>query len=679
MLQRPADPLSAGGACSINQIGGGGGDREAEQDAVVERESGSVSFSDDDDDDDNEVRPPIQVRDIPNFNAMELRQRLDFRDISLDNPKLVPRRIRERLSGVIDRALDGTHPGSILNAVLRGPSLANDVQAILNSDNQYNTDLFLEEISRVLQSNDTSMSDDELEFIVTVVQNRSGGKRKNINKIPYNKILSEKTRFLFNPDNRGGNNLCFSLCLARFEKKRQEEEKQKLLAQTVDVETLDEQTYAENTHLKILGDLTSCASFDKVTAFEREINAKIIIFHNTAGRKRLACYKTHDKINKHTVWLYLRDNHYYLIENPAGFFGSAYVCNYCYETYEAVLRHSCKLRCNVCFTNACHRHPTKTVKCGDCKRICKSNFCHKQHKMVELTHKTIPCDRLRYCETCGSVYTVGKGGKTHKCRPLKCRHCNEEIMDVKAPHQCYIQPLKKKKPTDKYLVYDFESRHHNGRHEANFCCVKDLDGKNMFCFPGLNCVEIIVERYRKPEYDGYTFIAHNASGFDNYILLEYMVKNKIAPELTMRGSRVNLMYDRAYKQRWIDSFSFLPMRLSKIPAALGFEDMMKGYFPHKFNTVGNEKYVGDDSEPYYYGYDNMSGSEKITFMAWYNTSAEKLSTLRKRFSSIVSMMWMCCSEDVVSIRILFGNAQNLTPLSLPHWHPVVWVCLKHCF
>lgn len=38
------------------------------------------------------------------------------------------------------------------------------------------------------------------------------------------------------------------------------------------------------------------------------------------------------------------------------------------------------------------------------------------------------------------------------------------------------------------------------------------------------------------------------------------------------------MYDEAYKQRWMDSFSLLPMSLSKIPAALGFEDMM-GYFP----------------------------------------------------------------------------------------------------
>ena len=38
--------------------------------------------------------------------------------------------------------------------------------------------------------------------------------------------------------------------------------------------SLNEQTYAENVHLKIMGNLTSCVSFDKVAAFEREIKAK---------------------------------------------------------------------------------------------------------------------------------------------------------------------------------------------------------------------------------------------------------------------------------------------------------------------------------------------------------------------------------------------------------------------
>ena len=124
----------------------------------------------------------------------------------------------------------------------------------------------------------------------------------------------------------------------------------------------------------------------------------------------------------------------------------------------------------------------------------------------------------------------------------------------------------------------------------------------------------------------------------------------------MRGHRVILMYDRAYKQRWIDSFSFLPMRLSKIPSALGFKDMMKGYFPHKFNKRGNEKYVGPYPEPHYY-YDSMSDSEKTTFMAWYNTVCKETFDFEKEIQ-IASMMWMSYSEDVVSIRILFRNTRT---------------------
>ncbi len=68
---------------------------------------------------------------------------------------------------MIEQALQDSQSGTVLNVVLRGPSLASDVQVVLNADNQYSTDLFLEEILQVLQSNDTSMTDDELEFIVT--------------------------------------------------------------------------------------------------------------------------------------------------------------------------------------------------------------------------------------------------------------------------------------------------------------------------------------------------------------------------------------------------------------------------------------------------------------------------------------------------------------------------------
>ena len=66
----------------------------------------------------------------------------------------------------------------------------------------------------------------------------------------------------------------------------------------------------------------------------------------------------------------------------------------------------------------------------------------------------------------------------HKCCPRRCRHCDEEIMDVKAPHQCYIQPIKQL--TDECKVFDFETQYHNCRDKANFCYERDLDGKKLW-------------------------------------------------------------------------------------------------------------------------------------------------------------------------------------------------------
>lgn len=43
--------------------------------------------------------------------------------------------------------------------------------------------------------------------------------------------------------------------------------------------------------------------------------------------------------------------------------------------------------------------------------------------------------------------------------------------------------------------------------------------------------------------------------------------------------------------RFIDSLNFLPMKLIKLPKAMGFEGV-KGYFPHFFNTAENQDYVG---------------------------------------------------------------------------------------
>ncbi|XP_037614712.1 uncharacterized protein LOC119481662 isoform X1 [Sebastes umbrosus] len=346
----------------------------------------------------------IQIRNIPEFNASELRQRVDFRDINLDNPEQVPNRVRERLSGVIERALEDSPPPSVLNVILRGPSLASDVQAVLNADNEYNVDLFMEEISQVLQSNDDSMTDDELEFIVTVARDSRGGShRLRLGQVSYEEILAKKGRHLYNPDNMGDNNLCFSICLAHFVNN----------AMAGD-EKLE---YAKQLYTAVGFDHMHKVSFSDVTKFEKHLDMKIIVFHHGSARKRLQCFQTCDAPHKRTVWLYLHNDHYYLIENQTGFFGASYVCEYCYDTYERPLYHNCKHSCNVCFTQECHTYQGRTLKCPDCKRICKSQFCFKQHKVPEVKHKVIPCTALKYCEACGKTYKLGKKKNAQMCTP----------------------------------------------------------------------------------------------------------------------------------------------------------------------------------------------------------------------------------------------------------------------
>lgn len=64
------------------------------------------------------------------------------------------------------------------------------------------------------------------------------------------------------------------------------------------------------------------------------------------------------------------------------------------------------------------------------------------------------------------------------------------------------------------------------------------------------------------------------------------------------------------------------MRLAKTPAALGFEDLEKGYFPHRFNTRANEYDLGAYPDSSYYGYNSMSECGRARFMAWYDTVRE---------------------------------------------------------
>ncbi|GFR17230.1 DNA_pol_B_2 domain-containing protein [Trichonephila clavata] len=54
----------------------------------------------------------------------------------------------------------------------------------------------------------------------------------------------------------------------------------------------------------------------------------------------------------------------------------------------------------------------------------------------------------------------------------------------------------------------------------------------------------------------------------------------------------------------------------EFPKTSGLTELAKGYFPHLFNTVENQNYIGKYPHEDYYGYQSMATKQRETFMKW---------------------------------------------------------------
>ena len=83
----------------------------------------------------------------------------------------------------------------------------------------------------------------------------------------------------------------------------------------------------------------------------------------------------------------------------------------------------------------------------------------------------------------------------------------------------------------------------------------------------------------------------------------------------------NIMYmlvGKNFSIRVIDSFNHLPMSLSKLPGAFGLSEQKKGYFPHLFNTIKNQNYIGPYTDKKIYSPQYMSTKNCEDFLQWYD-------------------------------------------------------------
>ncbi|KAE8752843.1 hypothetical protein FOCC_FOCC000581 [Frankliniella occidentalis] len=244
--------------------------------------------------------------------------------------------------------------------------------------------------------------------------------------------------------------------------------------------------------------------------------------------------------------------------------------------------------------------------------------------------------------------------------------------DSEAPRQ-KRQKRKKRKPAKPWclITYDLETRQDRQLregvwlHEPILCvsqtsCLRCMASNDLtltcrWCgprervFKGADCIEQFMHYVFNDEkllkFASLTLCAHNASGFDNIPILDFLTQRpcfaKSSPSIIMRGTRI--VEIKMGRVRMVDSLNYLSMKLSALPKALGLGvDVKKGWFPHHFSQ--HSGYVGPIPPKEMYGVDKMSVAERAEFEAWYATQQDVVFDLDRELLEY-------CRMDVTILRL----------------------------
>ena len=389
------------------------------------------------------------------------------------------------------------------------------------------------------------------------------------------------------------------------------------------------------------------------------------------GHKRLALL--HEK------------GHYDTITSLPGFFGTSYVCAYCFKGYDHQGQHRClrnENHCGACLQEGCPDHArarstygSTTRTCDQCLRSFYGDVCFENHVGRSYDGKPIGpekpavCIVRRKCKECLKLLRGNKEIKEHVCGHATCPSCKDyvEIED----HRCFLQVAKRpaelreerkrkrqhrgrvrrgaaaglrtlranenseeeecsgeeegdeeKEPL--HVFFDIECRQEGGRHEPNLVVAETENDDRPFRFPGDACIGAFLEwleTLTEEDTRPLTVIAHNFQGYDSYPIIDEYHRQKLQIEQVRNGAKVLALQQDGI--RFIDSLSFFQMPLAAFPKTFGLTELKKGYFPHLFNTRENVEYVGPIPSKDHYMPEGMSVKGRQEFEEWHAEQVRK--------------------------------------------------------
>lgn len=144
-------------------------------------------------------------------------------------------------------------------------------------------------------------------------------------------------------------------------------------------------------------------------------------------------------------------------------------------------------------------------------------------------------------------------------------------------------------------------------------------------------------------HEGATVVAHTFKGYDGQFILNFVVHQAfMKPTVIMNGSkRSKILSMEIAGIHFLDSYNNLLFALSKMISVFRFQEWKKGFFPHFFNTEGNQHFIGPFPSPAYYNPDDICTSDRQIFKTTccMNNTETEWSTFRTNFRLTVYRTW----------------------------------------
>ena len=364
------------------------------------------------------------------------------------------------------------------------------------------------------------------------------------------------------------------------------------------------------------------------TFVQHQPHLQIIIFceanRQILDKKRglLFDYANRENALNNTIILSYTQGHLHLVTGIFDYLGKSYkagniFCPYCAQIKTHV-QHLCAYiahcdKCLVQFNDEKHEQDHCAVsrngpaECPTCEKHFYNDICMDCHRCLGA--------KKPKCDICCRVKE-----DHHLCGNYICTFCKKTVA---YPHTCAIESLSKPANSSaadagkNYYAFDLETMtvDDKGTQRVNLVCVARCFSTEEWVFSTMADFISFVESLNG---DDITLFAHNFKGFDGRIVFDYLLQRNTPPEhMLFRGSKI--LYMQYGKVSFKDTLLHITASLEQLPKMFGLDEskFKKGFFPHKFNLIQNQTYVGNIPDKKYFSPDMMSERKKQEFLQWH--------------------------------------------------------------